>query len=66
MKASNKGEIKTEFQFSVNNRNANGAAKIGQNITFQKGKQRKIVVAKVFCMVKLYTVYAYQKQSHLL
>lgn len=66
MKTSNKGKVKMESQFSVKNRHANSAAKIGKNSTFQTGKAKKIVVAKALCMVKLYTVYAAQKQSHLL
>lgn len=41
MKASNKRKIKMESQFSVNNRNANGAAKRGWNIAFQKGKAKE-------------------------
>lgn len=41
MKTSNKGKIKMESQFSVHNRNANGAAKIERNITSQTGKAKE-------------------------
>lgn len=66
MKTSNKGKIKMESQFRVHNRNANVAAKIERNITFQTGKAKENCSSKSICMVKLYTVYASQEQSHLL